>query len=251
MLRTIIIEDEIASQKLLKVIIDDYCPQLSLVGIASNVQEGRQMIASSSPDLIFLDIELQGRTGFDLLDSIDLKSAKIIFTTAYDQYAVKAFKYQAIDYILKPYSPNEIIAAVIKIKESQYNEEIYEQLKIMIEERNGHAVNQKLEVNILEGVRMIDYDEIIRIEANGSYSTIQLAARMSVVVSKLIKELETQLPIDQFYRVHKTHLINLNYVEAFMHEDGGFILLSNNEQIPVARRRKDDFLNQLSKYNIT
>jgi len=250
MLRTLIIEDEVSSQKLLKVIIDDYCPQLNLVGIASNISEGKQLIETSSPDLIFLDIELQGSTGFDLLDSVDSKSARIIFTTAYDQYAIKAFKYQAIDYILKPYSPKEIISAVLKVKENQYDDELFERLKVMMKERNGHPSNLRLEVSNHEGVQMIEMSDIMRVEANGSYCTIHLREGKSITVSKLIKELEDKLPKEQFYRAHKSHLVNFIYVKEYKREDGGYAILSNTECIPVARRRKDDFLNQLSKYNV-
>lgn len=251
MLKTIIVEDEHASQLLLKTIIENYCPQLHLAGVASNIEEAKWLIKSHSPDLIFLDIELKEQTGFDLLDAINFNTIKIIFTTAYDQYAVKAFKYRAIDYVLKPYSPKDIIMAVNKAKEKQYDDGLFERLKTLMAENLTSHHNSKLEVSTLEGIQILDIDEIIRVEASGSYSKIQMDSGKSILVSKLIKEIETQLPLQQFCRVHKSHLINLNFVKSYVREDGGYILLSNTDRIPVARRRKDDFLSQLSRYNQT
>lgn len=250
MLKSIIVEDQITSQRLLKTIVEDYCPQLDLVGVASSVQEGRQLIQSLTPDLIFLDIDLDGQTGFDLLDSIDFNSIKIIFTTAYDNYAINAFKYQAVDYILKPYSPKEIINGVNKVIEKQFDERIFEKLHQLIKERTAEIPNQELEVVTTSGVQFLDINKIIRVEASGSYSTIHIDENQAVLVSKLIKVIEGQLPTDQFYRVHKSHLLNLRYIKEYIREDGGYAKLTNADLIPIARRRKDDFLKKLLSFKV-
>ncbi len=248
LINAIIVEDEAQSQILLQRIIEDYCPSLQCLGIASSASQASDLILKLKPDLVFLDVELGHENGFDLLDGLIEKSFKVIITTAYDQYAVKAFKYEAIDYILKPYNPKDIIKAVDKVKLRSYDQKIFHKLGQLINVDQESNKTKTLEVSTIDGVQLLQVNDILRIEASGSYSTIYLKEKKSLTLSKLIKEFEPQLPSNQFYRTHKSHLVNLGHVVEYKNLDGGYVLMNEKSQVPIARRRKDEFLSHWSKF---
>ncbi len=241
MLRTVVIEDEIDSQKLLTKIINEYCIDLEIVGLAENILDGKVIIESQFPDLVFLDIELKDGNSFQLLESLEKRQFKIIFTTAYQEYALKAFKYEAVDYILKPYSPKQVIAAVERVKKRQYDETIYNRLDYLVKQstKNKH---ERISIPTLEGVSLFNINDILRLEADRTYCYIYLSDGTKVMVSKPLKEISNMLPETMFFRSHSGHLLNVNYVGKYLNEDGGYALMSDGAQVPVSRRRKKEFL---------
>lgn len=246
MVRAAIIEDELDAQSLLSGIIREYCPSLQLVGKSGNVTDGLRLIEDTKPDLVFLDIEIEGGTSFQLLDRLKHMSFKIIFTTANDQYALKAFKYGAIDYLLKPYTPQDVLKSVQRVRRTQYDQAIFNRLDYLIKQ-NKPSQNIKINIATSEGMNIVSVSDIIRLEADRSYCFVCLSDGERMLVSKPLKDLESQLPSDIFFRVHSTHLINMDYIKKYIKEDGGSIVMNDGNHIPIARRRKAEFLALLAK----
>lgn len=247
-IKTVIIEDEESSQKLLRLIIEDYCPSLRLCGIASSVEEGLQLIHSTDIDLLFLDINLGNHTSFEMLDKVTKKDFKIIFTTAHDEYALKAFKYEAVDYILKPFSPKDILTAVERIKDKFTEKRMISKLMTISENYKPlQQQNLKISIATADGIELHEAESITRIEGNGSYCYIIFKNGHKSLASKSLKEVESSLP-HHFFRTHDSHIINLHHVKQFNKLDGGAVILENNDEVPVSRRKKQDFLDALKSH---
>jgi len=247
MFHTVIIEDEVDAQSLLSGIIREYCPSLQLVGIASNIKDGIALLEKTKPELVFLDIEIEDGTSFQLLDRLKHMSFKVIFTTAYDQYALKAFKYGAIDYLLKPYSPQDVLKSIERVRRTQYDQAIFNRLDYLIKQNTSTGRN-KISIPTSEGMNLVSVNDIIRLEADRSYCYVFLSDGERMLVSKPLKDFERQLPSDLFFRVHSTHLINMDYIKKYIKEDGGSIELNDGSCVPIARRRKQEFLDLLGRY---
>jgi len=244
MLKAIIIEDELDAQVLLQKIIEEYCPDVELLGTANNLQSGKELIESTQPDIIFLDIQLGCETGFQLLEMVDHKTFKLIITTAFQDFALKAFKYEAIDYVLKPYSPKSILAALNKVKKQTIdNSEVYKKLEALLISQTSPT---KISLPTSEGYIMVCPDDIVHVAADRSYSQVYLASKKKLLISKPLKEIEAVLPAHSFFRLHSSHLINMNRLEMYNKEDGGYALMTNGTQVPIARRRKSEFINRLT-----
>jgi len=241
----IIIEDELDAQELLSVILKEYCPSIQLTGIAANITEGVQLIESLQPDLVFLDINLGDFTGFQLLDKLENRSFKLVVTTAYEEFAIQAFQYEAIDYVLKPYTPKSIIAAVGRVSKSIQSHHLYNKLDAIV---NRNTNIPKINLPTADGIILINTEEIIYVIADRAYCQIHLTNGQKKMASKSLKEIEDVLPKSLFFRSHASHLINLNQVEKYSKEDGGFAVMSDQTQVPIARRRKNEFL-ELIKFN--
>ncbi|MFT4534009.1 MAG: two-component system LytT family response regulator [Saprospiraceae bacterium] len=246
MVRVAIIENEVDAKPLLSSIIREYCPSLELVGMAKNIEDGLSLIESMKPDLVFLGIEIDGGTSFQLLDRLVHMSFKIIFTTAYDRYALKAFKYGAVDYLLKPYSPQDVLKSVERVRRTLYDQAIFNRLDFLMKS-NKSEHNKKMTIPTSEGVSVISVNDIIRVEADRSYCFICLSDGERMLVSKPLKDLEKSLPRALFYRVHTTHLINMEYIKRYVKEDGGCVMMNDGSSVPIARRRKQHFLKMLGK----
>lgn len=247
MIKALIVEDEIDARSLLSCIINDYCVGVELIGTADCIKSAVKQIEENKPDILFLDIELNGETSFDLLDKINYQDFKIIFTTAYDHYAIKAFRYEAIDYILKPYSPKDVLKAVDRVKRNQYDESVNKRLNQLVNDLSvpNYNANEKISLSTSEGVSIIKVNEIVRLEADRVYTTIYLSNGIKHVASKVLKKFEELLSINKFLRVHSGHLINKDFINKYVSEDGGYVVMTDGAQVPVARRRKHEFLAQI------
>lgn len=244
MIKTLIIEDEIPAQQLLVSICNEYCPNISIVGVTDNIAEAYRMIQNLSPDLLLMDVQLSDKIAFELLENLPNKTCKVIIISAYENYALKAFKHEVVDYILKPYSPMEIIKAVEKIKTPDLNPNILNQLSQLFQGKEKYHA-ERIKVKTSSGIILLKLQDIIRIEADGSYSVIHTADGKKITTSKSLKEFEEKLSTFRFYRVHTSHLINFSYITQINVVDGYYVVMSNNDQIPVSRRLKHDFLNAI------
>lgn len=241
MIRAIIVEDEEAARSLLSKILAKYCSDIELIGYAESVDEAVQFIFQTDPDLVFFDIEINGGSSFEILKTIENRRFKTIFTTAFNDHALKAFEYEAIHYILKPYQVLDVIEGVERVKKILKKEESFSDLM------NVSSSSYKLDANKItlstkEGIFLVEIDNIIRLEADRSYCNVYLNNNKRILLSKPLKNYVESLPKDQFFRSHNSHLINLNYVEKFIKEDGGEIIMSDGSSVPIARRRKAMFL---------
>jgi two-component system LytT family response regulator len=240
-MRAIIIENEEDARELLTTLIAEYIPEVSIVGQSSTVKGGVELIDTEEPELVFLDIDLDDGTGFDLLDQIDEPEFAVIFVTAYDDYALKAFKYNAIDYLLKPYTVSDLTKSIEKAGASLNTGIVYKKLRTLVNQIQGRPKG-KIPIYTIDGITIYHIDEIVRFEGDRAYCKLFLDGKREILVSKPLRELEAVLPLNVFFRVHKSHLININFVKKYSKEEGGFITMNNGDQVPISRRKKDDFI---------
>lgn len=243
MLKAIIIDDEEDARGTLRAFINKYCPQVDIVEEGSGVQDGYLKVMAHDPDLVFLDIQMDDGTGFDLLEKIRIPKFNVIFCTAFDEYAIKAFKFSAIDYLLKPIDPDELIEAVSKVKKD--DDSAQPRIENLIENR-GQKEMDRITLSSQEGLTFVKLENIRRLESDSNYTHFFLTTGEKITVPKSLKEFELILPTSKFFRTHQSHLVNLAYVKKFMREDGGYVLMDDGSEILVARRRKEEFIKVLT-----
>ena len=246
-LKTLIVDDETDAVHFISSIIREYCPKLEVIGTANTAKDGIQMILEYQPDLVFLDVEMPHGSGFDLLARFPKKMFDVIFITAFNQYALKAIKFSAVDYILKPINMSEFIEAVDKVIEKRsyaYSRNInYGELL----ENLKSTLPTKLAIPTSEGMEYLSTREIIRIEADRSYCWFYLLDSKKHLVSRNLKEYQDLLGDRNFFRPHKSHLINLEFVKKYIRQEGGHIEMADGSQIPISRIKRDLFLLQMSR----
>jgi two-component system LytT family response regulator len=248
MVRTVLVDDEVASIRVLKNLLSAHCPEVEIVGEADSVQSALKIISSCSPDLVLLDIAINNETAFDLLNSLNNIEFQIIFVTASDNHAVRAFKFSAVDYLLKPVDATDLQRAIKKVAKQSHEKEVLENLKALQENIQALKVtDQKMAVPTMNGLSFVVMKDIMRLEASGSCTKIYLSNGEQLTTTRIIKEYEDLLPANIFYRVHNAHIINLNRVQNYQKGRGGSVLMEDGTSIEVAFRRKDDFLKRLLK----
>lgn len=243
MLRTLIVEDEIPSQETLKNFLKEYCPEVELLAVTDTVKEGVCLVNKLKPDLLLLDIALNNGTGFDLLKQVQERNFEVIFTTAYEHYALRAIKFSAIDYLLKPIDLDELQVAVKKVISKQQSLNSNRQIDTLLSNLLKHNIRQHtITLSTSEGLHFVVVEDIIRLEALGSYTQFHLINDKKIVVSKHLKEYERLLGDINFCRIHQSHLINIKAVVKYQKSDGGYVLLKDNSKIKVSESKKDFFL---------
>lgn len=249
MIKAVIIDDEEFGRSVLKNLILKYCPDILIVGEASSAREGKRLIEKVSPNLVFLDIQMPGGSGFDLLEQLDTANFSTIFTTAYDQYAVKAFKYSALDYLLKPINIEDLTQALKKIANTGSKKNIHSSLQNFIESYNNSGISKSNKIGIPthEGLVFADIAELIRCEADGKNSFCFLIEGKKIHSTNSLKDFEEQLKTSGFCRVHHANLININHIKSYEKGEGGTVILSNGDVVSVSKRKKDEFLSALNK----
>lgn len=245
MIKAIIIDDEKKARDNLVNYLNKYCVDVLVIAEADGVDSGIAQIAQTHPDIIFLDIRMQDGTGFDLLDRIKKIDFEVIFVTAFDQYAIKAFKFSALDYIMKPIDPEELVKAVNKIKNKSDFSEIKSKLNTFFE--NNREL-KRIALPTLEGYRFVNIDQITRIESDGNYSNVHTIGNKKMLVTKALKDFDKMLTPHGFSRVHKSHLINQLYIRDYMKGEGGSVIMEDGSEIEVSRRRKPSLLSALLKW---
>jgi len=244
MIQTILIDDESKGRKILSNFLHKYCPNVNIIGEADGVQTGKDLIDTLQPDLVFLDIEMKDGTGFDLLEKFTQFSFGVIFVTAHNEYALKAFKYSAIDYLLKPVLPDELITSVNKFEAEKDLKNLSYKLENLIKNRTEL---KRLALPTSSGVELLKIEDIIYCEASGNYTIFHNIKNKEITVSKTIKEYERMLINSNFFRIHQSYLVNLSFVSKYNKNDGGFVILTNTKKLPVSRRNKQAFLDRIMK----
>jgi len=246
---TVIIDDEPDAVEFIYSIIGEYCPGLEVCGKAHNIKDGVNLINEIKPELVFLDVEMPNGTGFDLLTNFPQKDFDVIFITAFNHYAIKAIKFSAVDYILKPINIHEFIESVnrVLLKRETSSISMNENFESLLENlRTAHPT--RLVIPTSDGREYLNPKDIIRIEADRSYSWFFINDKRKILVSKHLKEFQDLLNDRNFFRPHNSHLINLDFVKKFVRHDGGYIEMTDGSQIPISRNRKDLFLAHMSRY---
>lgn len=240
MIRSILIDDEVHCLNSLSIQLHEHCPGVEILAKCTSGTKALEALEKMNPDLVFLDIEMPIMNGFEFLERCKQISFSVIFTTSYDQYAIKAFRISALDYLLKPIDPEELIAAVHKV-ENQNPRPLTEQFRTMIEQiQSRNRGITKIGIPTNEGFELVPADQIIYCEANNNYTHLYLRDKTKIVACRSLKDLEEQLQdFKSFLRVHHSYLVNLNEVTKYIRGDGGYLVLANGSTVSVSRGRKD------------
>jgi two-component system LytT family response regulator len=246
-LKTIIVDDEPDAVSFIQSIIREYCPALEIAGTAYDVTEGVELVRELHPDLLLLDVEMPHGSGFDLLARFPEKTFDVIFITAFNHYAIKAIKFSAVDYILKPININEFIEAIEKVAEKRAGPDIPNRNFETLLENLNSASPARLAIPTSDGMEYLNPRDIIRIEADRSYSWFFLTGKRKILVSKNLKEYQDLLNDRNFFRSHNSHLINLEHVKKYIRSDGGSIEMEDGSHVPISRTRRDLFLTHMGR----
>ncbi|MCU0421475.1 MAG: LytTR family DNA-binding domain-containing protein [Bacteroidia bacterium] len=246
----VIIDDEAKARRIMEALIMECCPEVKVLTVAEDVLTGIKAINKYNPDIVFLDIEMPGYTGFQLLDFFDEINFEVIFTTAYSEYALQAFQVSAVDYLLKPIQIEQLRTAVDKVSKLRGVHSQHERisaLKVNLEEQHL----KKIALPTSSGLLFIQVDNILYLEADGSYTHIYMKDGTKHLISKRIKEFENMLIRDiRFFRTHRSFLINTTCIKAYIKQDGGHIVMENDAIVHLSRERKDDFNKIISELKI-
>lgn len=248
MLTAIIIDDETNSRNALRQKITKHCNNVMIIADCENGEEGIEKIETQKPDIIFLDIEMPRMNGFTMLQQIKNKNFEVIFITAYDHYAIKAIKFSALDYLLKPVEVEDLKAAVEKVtqkrKQLDGNKRLELLLQNFLEEKTAH---QRIAISSMEGLQFVTTNDIIYLEANSNYTSFYLADNRKITATKTLKDFEEILPASMFIRIHHSYLINKNGIEKYIKGEGGQVVMKNGVTLDVARRKKEEFMKAIDQ----
>lgn len=247
MYKAIIIDDIENSRITLADDLKRYCPQISVIGEADSVESGINVITLKKPDVVFLDIQLGDGTGFDILEHLGKFDFQVIFTTALDTYGIKAIKFSALDYLLKPIDPDELVDAVNKLKKGPVKDSINESINLLLENiKEIQPDSKRIALSSADKVRMVYVKNIVRCESQGSYTIFYLNNKEEIVTTKNLKEYEHLLDEFSFVRVHHSHLINFNYLKEYIKKDGGYAVMTDGSNVPVSFRKRNNLLDMIT-----
>ena len=245
MIKAIIIDDERHSCDALKMLLEKCCPQIQVIAICYSGADAIEKIRELKPDLIFLDVEMPNMNGFQMLEQIPKIDFEIIFTTSYDQYAITAFKFSALDYLLKPVDREELEKAMQKVSK-KIDPGISQQLEILLQKINQPSVQvQRIALPTMQGLEFVPVDSIIHCSSSNNYTEFFLADKKRLLVSRTLKEVEDMLLDHAFLRVHHSHIVNLNGITRYVKGEGGYLIMSDGSTVDVSRSRKELLMQKL------
>jgi two-component system LytT family response regulator len=252
MITAVIIDDENKARESLMDDLAVYCPEIQVVGEAGTIKSGIDIIVKSKPQLLFLDIEMTDGTGFDLLKGlarqqggIDKLNTHVIFTTAHDKYAIQAIKFSALDYLMKPIDPDELVAAIRKVKPIPVHSKS-DNMNALLEHNIQSNRTKKIVLTTMDSVFIYPIDEIVRCESQRNYTLFYIKNEKDLLVSTTLGEYENLLTEYGFFRSHHSHLINLKHLKKFVKTDGGYIVMNDGANVPLAQRKKEQFMKLLA-----
>lgn len=249
MIRCVLIDDENNSLEMMEWLIKTYCPQVTIEAMCNTSENGIEAINKFKPDVVFLDIEMPHMNGFDMLEQFDKLSFDVVFCTAYDQFAIKAFKYSALNYLLKPVDPADLQETFRRLeqKKSSPSKEQIELLLQNIRENIKPAV-QRIALTTGDGMIFVPVENILYCEAESNYTSVVLKDGKKILVSKVLKDIDETLSGSGFYRIHNSFLINLNHIKKYVRGDGGYVIMDNDVTVSISRSRRQEFMELFSKF---
>lgn len=243
-MKAIVVDDEKKSRSTLISSINKYAPDIDIIGDAASVVEALKKIKDLQPDLLFLDVQLPDGSGFDILELMPNLNFKIIFVSAYDKYAIDAFKFSAIDYLLKPVEPDLLVRAIEKSKKENKLQSMEGKLNVLLSNRKNI---EKIALPSANGLELVKVNEIVYCQADSNYTTFYLLDGQKILVSRSLKEYDEILSPQGFFRIHQSFLIKLSYVKKYIKGEGGTVILENGKELDVSRRRKESFLKAINR----
>ncbi len=244
MITALLIDDDSNLRNGMKGLLGMYAPDIQILGEADSVKTGINAIEQHQPNVIFLDIQLGDGTGFDILEQLAQKrgsiNSHVVFITAHEQYAVKAFRFSALDYLLKPVDPEDLHAVVEKIKKVLNDNESFAHIDLLLENiRKKVDKFKRIALSTAEGIHLFEVSDIIRLESQDNYTKFYIKDNKPVLISKTLKEYEDLLSEQGFERIHQSHLINLAYLKSYIKKDGGYAVMADNSHLPISQRKKE------------
>ncbi len=248
-MRAVLIDDEISNVENLRTLLEKHSPQVTIIATAQNVSDAVDAIEKHLPNLVFLDIQMGDKTGFDVLKLLPSRNFEVIFVTAYDQYGIQAVKFAALDYLLKPIDIEELMHAVNKAEHKLTTQTQTSQLDFLLQQLKKSETNlSKIALQMQGEIRYVALSEIIRCEADNTYTHFFLSSGEKILVSKSLKEYADLLHPNGFLRTHQSHLVNPKYVKSWLREDGGILLLLSGEKIPISKPNKNNVKQALQQF---
>jgi two-component system, LytTR family, response regulator len=246
-MKAILIDDELDSLESLKLDIEAYCPDIYILDICSDPRDGLKSIRQHAPDVVFLDIEMPHMNGFELLESLTSIDFDVIFVTAYDEFAVKAFDFNAADYLLKPVMKTKLMHAVQKVADRQYHQFSQTDLNALMTNMNLHSTYtmENIALPTSDGFEFIHMNEIVYLQSDSNYTWVHLCDQKKHLLTKTLKDMQAMITFPQFFRAHQSYLVNLNHVRKYVRGKGGYLILKDDVQIPVSRANKEALMHIL------
>ena len=249
MIKCILVDDESNSLEMMEWLLKTYCPDVKIEAMCNSAEKGLEAIHTLKPDVVFLDIEMPHMNGFDMLEQFDRLFFDVVFCTAYDQFAIKAFKYSALNYLLKPVDPDDLKETIRRIKERRAIP-TREQIELLM---NGIKNSQKPTANRIaltanDGLIFVSTHDILYCQAESNYTTVVLTNNRKIMVSKVLKDIDEALSGPDFYRVHNSYLVNLNHIQKFVRGDGGYVVMNDGMSIGISRSRRQEFMELFSRF---
>lgn len=231
MIKAIIVDDENEARDLLSILLNEYFNDVQIIGVAASALEGVKLIQKGHPDVLFLDVQMPGGTGFDLLEAIPNRKFEVVFTSAHQKFALKAIKEEAKDFLVKPIDIDDLEGAINRVR------------KIKNSKQAQNSISSRIQIPVSGGIKFIEPNNISRIKGDGNYTTVYLLEGEKILVTKNMKQMESLLSSKEFFRSHNSHMVNLDYIKEFSRIDGSFIIMSDGTTVPLSRRKKDEFIN--------
>ena len=247
MIHAILIDDEPRCTETLELMIRMHTPEITVDAICNSGEDGIRAIRQYQPDLVFLDIEMPKMNGFDMLEKLDPLTFKVVFTTAYNQFAIKAFRYSALNYLLKPIDPDDLKATVDRMKALK-PDNMKEQLDILLQNMRESGKPQRIALSTGDGMVFVNTSDIMYCQSESNYTNVILTNGERYLLAKSLKEFEDTLSGNDFYRIHNSYLVNLNQIKRFVRGDGGYVIMNDGSQITIARARREEFFGLFDKF---
>lgn len=244
MITAVLIDDDANLRNGMKSLLARYAPEIKIIGEADSVQTGVEIMKLLEPQVVFMDIQLGDGTGFDILEAIANQKGKstshIVFITAHEQYAIKAFRFSALDFLLKPVDPEELEKVIVKIKETLSKKDNYAHIDLLLENIRKKVDNfKRIALSTSDGIHLFEISDIIRCESEDNYTKFYIKNNKPILISKTLKEYEELLTEHGFERIHQSHLINLSYLKSYIKKDGGYVVMADNSNLPISQRKKE------------
>lgn len=248
MIKAVIIDDEQNCVEMLEWLLKTYCPMVQIAAMCNSGEQGIEAIMKHRPDVVFLDIEMPRMNGFDMLEKFEHLFFDVVFTTAYNKFAIKAFRYSALNYLLKPVDPDDLQSTIKKLEEKRSAIE-KDQLRLLLDNmKNLSPTTQRIALSTGDGLIFVNTTDIMYCQAESNYTNVVMSNRNKVLVAKTLKDIDETLSGKDFFRIHNSFLINMNHIKKFVRGDGGYILMNDDTQITIARSKREEFFEMFSKF---
>ena len=249
MIRCVLVDDEADSLEVMEMLLKTYCPQVKVEAVCNTAEKGIAAINQFRPDVVFLDIEMPNMNGFDMLEKFDELFFDVVFITAYHQFAIKAFRYSALNYLLKPVDPDDLVETIKRI-EKKKSSPLKEQMELLMQtvRSGGNQTIPRIALTTSEGLLFVNTADIIFCESDSNYTKVVLEDKKKILVSKPLKEIDDTLSGNDFYRIHNSFLINLNHINKYVRGDGGYVVMDDGTPVSISRTRKQEFVELFSKF---